>query len=75
MPGAWCSLEVSEMVLTKCRNTDETNEVTTFGSSNDTSSASVSMELVRMESRPCSSLQLPGPERNNPHIWFNWEVG
>ena len=54
MLGASTGLEVSEMVLTKCRNPDESDEVTTWGSSNEATTLSVSMEPGRMESRPYS---------------------
>ena len=52
MSRASCSLEVSEMLLTEYKNPDETNEGTPSDSSNDASS--VLVELMRMESRPCS---------------------
>ena len=49
-----CGLEISETVLTKWRNPEETEEVMTSGSSKDVSYSGVSMESVRMESKPCS---------------------
>ena len=57
--GASCSLEVPEMVVTEYKNPDETEETTTSGSSNDVYSSSISMESVRMESRPCSKSATP----------------
>ena len=54
MLGASCSLEVSERVLTEHRNPVETNEVMTTGSSNDVSHSGVSVQSVKMESRPCT---------------------
>ena len=54
MPGASCSLEVSEIVLTKWRNPEETEDVMASGSSKDVSNSGVLMESVRMESKPCS---------------------
>ena len=47
-------LELSEGVLTEQRNPDESNEETTSGSSNNASSSGVSIESMRMESRPHS---------------------
>ena len=55
MLGASCGLEVSETVLTKQRNTEETEEVMISGLSKDKSNSCVSMESVRMESKPCSN--------------------
>ena len=49
-----CGLELSEMVLTKQKNTEENEEVMISGSSKDASSSDVLMESVRMESRQCS---------------------
>ena len=63
MKGVSYSLEVSEMVVTKCRNPNETDEGTPPGSSNDASNSNVSMESLRMGSRPCSK-SATGPERN-----------
>ena len=53
MLGASCGLEVSETVLTKWRNPEETG-VMTSGSSKNVSNSGISIETVRMESRPCS---------------------
>ena len=49
--GARCSLEVSEIVITECRNREEGENVMASGSSKDVSNFSVSME-----SKPCSKL-------------------
>ena len=51
---ACCGLEASEIVLTKRRNPEETEDVMASDSSKDVSNSSVSMESVRMESKPCS---------------------
>ena len=61
MLGASCSLKVSEMILTKHRNPDDTDKRSSSGSSNKTSSSSV---LTVSED---GILCLPGPERNDPH--------
>ena len=52
MLGTRCSLEVSETVLTVLRNLEETEEVMTLGSSKYVSHSGVSLESVRMESKP-----------------------
>ena len=54
MLGASCSLEVSETVLSEQRNPEEMEEVMTSDSLKGVSNSSVLMELVRMESKPCS---------------------
>ena len=54
MLEASSSLEVSEIVLTKWKNHEETEDVMTFGYSKDVSNSGVSMELVGMKPRPCS---------------------
>ena len=54
MLGTSCSLEVSEIVLTEQRNPEGTEDVTASGPSKDVSNSGVSMESVRMESKPCS---------------------
>ena len=54
MLGASCSLELSERVLTKQRNPEETEDGMASGSSKEASNSGVSRELVRMESKPCS---------------------
>ena len=48
--GASCGLEVSEGVLTQCRNAKVTEDVMTLGSLNDVYNSGVSMESVMMES-------------------------
>ena len=53
MLGASCGLELSEIVVTEQRNLEETEDVKASGSSKDVSNSGVSMELVRMESKPC----------------------
>ena len=53
MPGASCSLELSERVLTEQENSEDTEDVMTQGSSKDVSNSIVS-GLVKMESKPCS---------------------
>ena len=54
MLGARCGLEVSETVCTEHRNPEETEEVITSGLFKDVSNSGVLMQLVRMESKPCS---------------------
>ena len=54
MLGASCGLEVSEIVLTEWRNQEETEDVMASASSKDVSNSGVSMESVRMESKPYS---------------------
>ena len=51
---ASCDLEVSDAILTKQRNPEETEEVMTSGSSKDMSNSAVLMESVMMETKPCS---------------------
>ena len=68
MPEASCSLELLEMVLTKHRNPEETEEVSlTSESPKDASSSSVLMESVRMESRQCSKSSTTWSKRSNPN--------
>ena len=45
---------VSEIVVTKQRNPEETEDVMASGSPKDVSNSGVLMESVRMESNPCS---------------------
>ena len=54
MLGASCSLEVSEIVQTEQRNPEETEDVMASGSSKEESNSDISMESVRMKSKPCS---------------------
>ena len=54
MLGASCGLEISEKVITKQRNPEETEDVIASGSSKNVSNSDVSMESVRIESKPCS---------------------
>ena len=54
MLGVSCGLEVSEIVLTEWRNPKETEDIMASDSSKDVSNSGVSMESVRMESKPCS---------------------
>ena len=54
MLGAGCSLELSEIISNESRNPEETEDVMASGSSRDVSNFGVSMESVRMESKPCS---------------------
>ena len=64
MLGASCHIEVSKMVLIKCRNPEETEDGTVSASSKDASSSGVLMELARIESRPYSK----SSKRSYPHI-------
>ena len=52
--GASCSLEISEMVLTKHRDHVESEEGPVSALSKDASSPGISTESVKMELRPCS---------------------
>ena len=54
MLGTSCHLEISELLLIGYRNPDEADEGPVSASLEDGSSCGVSIELVRMESRPCS---------------------
>ena len=54
MLGASCGLKVSETVLTKQRNHEETEEIIMSSSSKDVSNSGVLMESLRMEFKPCS---------------------
>ena len=75
MLGAGCSLEMSEMVLTEHKNPEEGMASTSL---KDASSSGVSMETVRMESRPNSEVFNCMVQRANGIIltpWFKWEVG
>ena len=67
MLGASCSLEVSEIVLTEWRNPEETEDVKASGSSKDVSNSDVSMESVRMESKPCSKLTTAWSRKESSH--------
>ena len=49
MQGASSGLELSEIVLAKHRNPEETEEDTTSASSKDVSSSNVLTESVRLE--------------------------
>ena len=54
--GASCNLEFLEWVLTKDRKPKETEEGMAAASSKTTSSSGMSIESMRIESRPCSKV-------------------
>ena len=67
MLGASCSLKLPVIVLTEQRNQKETEDVMASGSSKDVSNSGVSMESVRMESKPCSESATAWSKKNNSH--------
>ena len=75
MLEASCGLEVSEIVLTEWRNPEKTEDVMASGSSKDVSNSVISMESVRMESKPCQGQLWLGLERINPHTPVPEESG
>ena len=54
MLRASSGFKISETVLTEYRNHEETEEVMTQGSSKEVSNSDVSVESLRIESKPCS---------------------
>ena len=66
MLEASCSLELSDIVLTKCRNVEETEEGMTSASSKDASSSAVLPDYVRIVSRPCSKSSMAWSKKSNP---------
>ena len=75
MLGASCSLELSEIHLTGHKNPEETEDVMPGGSSKDVSNFSVSLESVRMESKPDQSQLQLGLEGIILTPWFQMKVG
>ena len=59
----------------KHKNPEETEDVTASGSSKIVANSGVSMESVRMESKPCSKSATSLSRKNNPHILDAGESG
>ena len=70
-----CSLEVSEIVLTKHGKLGETEKGMDFATSKDAISSGVLIELVRRESRPCSKSLNARLKKVILTDWLEWEVG
>ena len=75
MLGASCGIEITEIVHTKQRNPEETEDVMASGSSKDVSHSGVTMESVRIESKPCSKSATAWSRRNNNYTLVLGESG
>ena len=75
MLGASCSLELSEMVLIKYTNLEQTEEGITSASSKEASSSDVATESMRIKSRPCPVFLTVVQKGVILIPWFKWEVG
>ena len=60
MPGANCSLDLLEIILTKHRNPEETEDDMALASSKDTSSSGVLIRVCEDRIKTMLSLQLSG---------------